>query len=104
MGHHALDHRLATDEVAAKKDHREQPVDQGRFPHDEDGVVEGQGHATKDRQQSQGRQVHLFDPVVAPPDPANLDRGGGDRHHRGDIDARQLVGDEEEQDGQKVDQ
>jgi len=46
--------------------------------------------------------VHLLDLPAAPPDPADLRRGGDNGHAGGDIDARQLVGNEKEQDGKEV--
>ena len=45
-----------------------------------------------------------FRPALPQPDPADLGQGDADQHASGDVDIRQLIGDEEQQDGQKVEQ
>jgi hypothetical protein len=48
--------------------------------------------------------VHGLQPVVDAVDQRHLQHGGGHQHAGADVDAVKLVGAEEQQDGEKVDQ
>jgi hypothetical protein len=104
VGHHPLHQGSFADEVAGEEHQREQPVDHRRLPHDEDRIVQGDGQPAEHHQQPEGGQVHLLDPAVTQPAPTHLDEGHGNRDAGGHVDALELVGDEEDDDREQVDQ
>ena len=91
VAHHPLQQAALTDVGCHEERNREQPVDDRRLPLDEDRVVQQEGQAAEHDEQAEGDGLHLLDPAVAQPLPADLERRRCHRHRRGDIDVPRLV-------------
>jgi len=66
-GHHALNDGFFTDEMTAQEYHREQPVQNRRFPLDEYLILQYQCGTTEDHDNTQRYQVHGFESAVFKP-------------------------------------
>ena len=102
--HQRLDEVLAKEQLPASQDGAHQPVQDRGLPLDEFLVVGDECGAAKKHDDRQADPLHGLDLAVAQPQVGDLHHRGGDRHAGGDIDARELEGREEQDDGEKVDQ
>lgn len=99
---HALDDNLVSDEVAGKKHHGKNPVDDRRLPLEPALIPQEQGDAAKGNRCHQRNDMVFFQLAVGNPDtPVNHD-GGPDQDSGRRKNAVKLVGGKEEKKRNKV--
>ncbi len=102
--HERADEVLAEEQLTDQQRAPHQPVEDGGFPLDEGVAVGEQRGAAEHHDHAEADPLHRFDPAVPYAQVGDLGHGGGDRHGRGRVDAPDLEGHEEQDDGEEVDQ
>ncbi|MNT46714.1 hypothetical protein D3C72_1833810 [compost metagenome] len=102
--HEFLDQVLAHDPVGTQQHGGHHPVQHRGLPLDEGVVVRDEGGAAKDDDDPQADPLHGLDLAGLHAQVGNLRNGGNDGHARCHKHTPYLEGDEEQQDGEKIDQ